>query len=77
MLCLRHYCYRLFCVAFPAKKVSIRSGTSNHDLIDITAIELNEPVRSAALPQLMIPCISLVILPSITSTAAVFILTSE
>lgn len=29
-----------------AKKVSIRSGTSSHDLIDITAIELNEPVSA-------------------------------
>ena len=31
--------------SYTAKKVSIRSGTSSHDLIDVTAIELNEPVR--------------------------------
>ena len=30
--------------SYTPKKVSIRSGTSSHDLIDITAIELNEPV---------------------------------
>ena len=30
--------------SYTAKKVSIRSGTSSHDLMDVTAIELNEPV---------------------------------
>ena len=30
--------------SYTPKKVSIRSGTSSHDLIDVTAIELNEPV---------------------------------
>ena len=39
------YCFYRLCFLHKAKKVSIRSGTSNHDLIDITAIELNEPVR--------------------------------
>lgn len=30
--------------SYTAKKVSIRSGTSQHDLVDLTAIELHEPV---------------------------------
>ena len=41
----QHFCFCCVHVSLQAKKVSIRSGTSSHDLIDITAIELNEPVR--------------------------------
>ena len=35
--------------SYTAKKVSIRSGTSSHDLIDVTAIEPNESVGTSDL----------------------------
>ena len=35
--------------SYTPKKVTVRSGTSSHDLIDVTAIELNEPVGTTSL----------------------------
>jgi anaphase-promoting complex subunit 10 len=30
--------------SYTSKKISIRSGTSQHDLVDVSAVELNQPV---------------------------------